>query len=130
MIAFCTHCFAEIDSEDRCCLSCGADLGEDARSYEDKLIAALVHPLPEARARICWLIGGNRIYSAVPQLMHAAKHDPDLFVQKSAIESLAVLKDPRSYSLLHEISEGGNRLLQQVAKKILEDIDLAKGSHP
>lgn len=93
-------------------------------------MAALEHPLPEARARICWLLGENNIRSAVPKLMHAATHDPDLFVKKSAIEALVVLRDPRSYSLLQQISVGGNRFLQAAAKKILEDIDFTKGSHP
>ena len=130
MIAFCTHCFAEIDSEDQVCPYCKADLSTDSRSYEDKLMAALEHPLPEARARICWLLGENNIRSAVPKLMHAAAHDPDLFVKKSAIEALVVLRDPRSYSLLQQISEGGNHFLQAAAKKILEDIDSTKGSHP
>lgn len=130
MIAFCTHCFVEIDSEDQFCPYCEADLSTDARSYEDKLMAALEHPLPEARARICWLVGENNIRSAAPKLMQAAANDPDLFVRKSAIEALAVLRDPRSYSLLQQISEGGNRFLGSAAKNILDDIESTKGSLP
>lgn len=130
MIAFCTHCFAEIDAGDQHCHNCGAYLRGDSRSYEEKLIAALAHPTPEARVRICWLLGINSVHSAVPDLMHAAEHDPDLFVRKSAVEALAVLRDPRSYSLLREISEGDNFFLRSTAKKVLEDIDPAKGCHP
>jgi DNA-directed RNA polymerase subunit RPC12/RpoP len=46
VIAFCARCWAEVDSEERQCSNCGADFGDDTRSYEEKLIAALGHPLP------------------------------------------------------------------------------------
>jgi HEAT repeat protein len=48
--------------------------------------------------------------------MHAAEHDPDLFVQKAAVEALATLKDLRSASLLCAISRSANRFLALAAK--------------
>jgi uncharacterized membrane protein YvbJ len=66
VIAFCTHCWTEVDSEDLQCPKCGADFGNDARSYEQKLVAALRHPLPEARVRVCWLLGENRFIARYP----------------------------------------------------------------
>lgn len=119
MIAFCTHCWAEIDSELGQCPHCSTYLGDDRRSYEEKLIAALAHPLPQARARICWLIGKNRIREAVPALMHLLEHDPDLFVRRAAVEGLGALRDPRPISLLRAISKGRNRFLATEAKKSL-----------
>ena len=92
MIAFCTHCWAEIAATLHQCPSCGADLNGDTRSYKEKLIGALAHPLPQARARICWLIGENGIASAVPRLMHLAEEDPDLFVRRAAVEGLRILQ--------------------------------------
>ncbi len=62
MIAFCTHCWNEIDAAANPCPNCHADLGADSRSYEEKLVAALAHPLPAARVRICWLIAENNIH--------------------------------------------------------------------
>lgn len=89
MIAFCTHCWAEVDSESPQCFRCDADLFTDSRSYEEKLIAALGHPLPAARVRICWLLGDKHILPAVPHLMELAEHDEDLFVQRAAIEAIS-----------------------------------------
>jgi HEAT repeat protein len=119
VIAFCTHCWSEIDSKADQCPQCRIDLGGDSRSYEEKLIAALAHPLPEARVRICWLIGQNRIRAVVPCLMHMAEQDPDLFVQKAAVEALGTLQDPRSDSLLHAISSSANQFLAAAANKSL-----------
>ena len=122
MIAFCTHCWTEIDASIDRCPHCGIDQGADPRSYEEKLVAALAHPLPEARARICWLIGENTIRTAVPCLMHMAEHDPDLFVQREAVKALGALQDLRSDSLLSTISGSTNRFLAIDAKRSLRRI--------
>jgi HEAT repeat protein len=120
VIAFCTRCWTEIDEQDDLCQHCGAEQDADSRSYQEKLIAALEHPLPQARARICWLIGENNIRIAVPHLMHVSEHDPDLFVRKAAVEALGSLKDSRSDPVLRAISESANRFLAAAAKKSLE----------
>jgi len=122
MIAFCTHCWREVSTKDRVCAGCEADLTLDHRTYEEKLIGALAHPLPAARARICWLIGENHIRQAVPDLMTLATNDPDLFVRKAALEGLGTLCDSRSASLLRTISRSGNRFLAAAAKKSLDAI--------
>ncbi len=119
MIAYCTHCWREVNSEDKVCPGCAADLTLDHRTYEEKLIGALAHPLPEARERICWLVGEKQILQAVPDVMRLAKDDPDLFVRKAALESLGALRDPRSALLLRAISRCENRFLASVAAKSL-----------
>jgi hypothetical protein len=126
MIAFCTHCWAEIAATLHQCPSCGADLNGDTRSYKEKLIGALAHPLPQARARICWLIGENGIASAVPRLMHLAEEDPDLFVRRAAVEGLRILQGMRSCSLLHAFREGADRLLAGAAKNGLNESALRR----
>lgn len=119
MIAFCTHCWAEIDDALNVCSNCGEDLNSDPRTYEQKLVAALEHPLPEARVRICWLIGENKVQLAVPELMKIAECHPDLFVRRAALEALAVLRDPRAVPLLEAISKSDNRFLAAVARRSL-----------
>lgn len=126
MIAFCTHCWAEIDSRDIRCVHCGVDLTNDPRPYEQKLAAALKHPLAEARARICWLLGENHIVSAVPQLIATAEHDEDLFVQQAAVEALVALRDNRALPLMRRLSQGDNHFLQSAARKALAVLDFPK----
>ncbi len=122
MIAYCTHCWREVTSESRVCPDCEADLTLDRRTFEEKLVGALAHPLPEARARICWLIGENHVRQAAPNLMRLAVEDPDLFVRKAALESLGALRDSGSTSLLLAISGSENRFLAEAARKSLEAI--------
>lgn len=124
MIAFCTHCWAEVDSDDRLCACCGADFHADSRSYEEKLTAALGHPLPQARVRVCWLLGEKYIVAAVPQLIELVKYDQDLFVQRAAILALGKLRDSRALPLLKSINQGQNRFLRIAASESLANIGL------
>jgi HEAT repeat protein len=107
------------DRDDLCPL-CGADQTSDLRTYDKKLVDALRHPLPQARARICWLIGENKIQGAVPRLMEIADSDPDIYVQKAAVEALGTIGDPISDKLLRSISQSANRFLAISANKSLK----------
>lgn len=122
MISFCTRCWAENDAQTDLCPHCGSRQNADSRSYEEKLVAALAHPLPQARARICWLIGENNIRGAVPRLMDLAEHDPDLFVQNAAIRALGTMRDSRSDPLLQRISVSANRFLAETASESLKGV--------
>jgi hypothetical protein len=66
VIAFCMYCWTEVDATIDKCPQCGTNQGANSRSYEEKLVAALTYPLPEAKARVCWLIGENSIWTEVP----------------------------------------------------------------
>jgi HEAT repeat protein len=123
MIAYCTHCWREVNSEAKVCPGCEADLTLDRRTYEQKLIGALAHPLPQARVRICWLIGENRVHKAAPDLMRLATDDPDLFVRKAAVESLGSLRYANSAPLLRKISSGDDRFLASAALKSLRALN-------
>lgn len=92
MIAFCMHCWAELDATATRCARCRADLTNDPRKYSEKVVAALEHPLPEVRARMCWLIGKNEIGSAIPNLVEVADHDSDLFVRRAAHLALTMMQ--------------------------------------
>ncbi|HUN84397.1 MAG TPA: HEAT repeat domain-containing protein [Terracidiphilus sp.] len=124
MIAFCTHCWTEIDARDTSCFHCGTNLNADRRSYEEKLVCALEHPLPAARARVCWLIGENKVRMAVPHLMRMVTDDPDLYVQRAALEALGALRDRRAFPLLIEIGESKNRFLASAARKSLKSANV------
>jgi HEAT repeat protein len=104
------------------CPVCGTAQDFDPRSYRAKLIAALSHPLPEARARICWLIGENGVGAAVPVVVELANSDPDLFVRKAAIDCLGVLRDSSTVPVLRDLANAKNRFLARAAMRSLQRI--------
>jgi len=46
---YCPDCFAEVEPQTAHCPRCGADLADPARDFEEQLIRALAHPLPDRR---------------------------------------------------------------------------------
>lgn len=115
MISFCPHCWAELDDSVRVCPRCGADLSVDSRSYEDKMLNALNHPLPEARLRACWLLGSNAVERAAEKLMERAKEDEDIFVRHAAVHALGNLHSSEIPVFLQALQEGDDQRMKAEA---------------
>ena len=122
MIVFCTHCWTETTSDKTTCPHCGADLSLDCRSFEAKLVSALDHPLPEARARICWLVGKNHVEGAVEKLMELVQSDPDMFVRRAAIEALGHLSSTTVKDFLRSLVGKENPWLRETIKDSLRQL--------
>ena len=95
---------------------CGANLTLDSRSFERKLVSALDHPLPETRARICWLVGKNHVEDAVEKLMELAQSDPDMFIQRAAVEALGHLSSPAVKEFLRSLVGQENPWLRKPSR--------------
>jgi len=61
---------------------------------------------------------------AVPHLMRMVTDDPDLYVQRAALEALGALRDRRAFPLLIEIGESKNRFLASAARKSLKSANV------
>jgi HEAT repeat protein len=48
--------------------------------------------------------------------MKIVESDPDIYVQKAAVEALGTIGDPRSVELLRTIGDGKNRFLASAAR--------------
>ena len=121
MLAFCTRCWSEMYAKDTLCPRCGARVDDDPRSFEEKLIAALEHPLPETRSRICWLLGQKRATWAIPHLVPML-HDSDLFVRVAALRALGDIGDLSVEPALEAAVRDERPLVRVVAEGALEQI--------
>jgi HEAT repeat protein len=121
MVAFCTNCWRELSTSDARCPHCGAVLEHDARSFEQKLIGALRHPLPETRARICWVLGQKRGAWAVPHLIPMLE-DIDLFVRLAALRGLGEIGDDAALAAVERSLSEESVLMRAAAKTALDQI--------
>lgn len=121
MLAFCTRCWLEINADDTVCAHCGAEVNDDPRSYDEKLKAALHHPLPPARARICWVLGRRGDASAIPHLLHMLD-DEDVYVQIAALKALGRIGDGSVLAVLEEAAGNPSLIIRLAASQALADV--------
>jgi uncharacterized membrane protein YvbJ len=58
MTFYCPSCWKEIRGDAEKCTHCGADLTEhDQKSFDEKLIQALRHPIRETAGMAVWILG-------------------------------------------------------------------------
>jgi HEAT repeat protein len=84
------------------CSRCGARASADARTFDEKLVSALKHPLSSVRARICWVMGHRGDKESVPHLRRIMRQDEDLFVRLAAISALGELGGEDTVEALEE----------------------------
>jgi hypothetical protein len=92
MTWFCTECFEEINAPGQRCPSCGALVEDDLQSYEDKLVRALNHRLPDRQVLAARILGRLRSRAAVPGLADLAVDDKDPYLAAEAARALALIE--------------------------------------
>jgi HEAT repeat protein len=121
MLAYCTECWAQISTRDAACSKCGTNVITDPRSFDEKLLSALNHPLPETRVRICWLTGRRRMRQAVPGLLRLLR-DPDLYVRLAVLEALGEIGEVSTVPIIEAATREKSVLVQKAARQALRRI--------
>jgi HEAT repeat protein len=121
MLAFCTRCWLEMQAEAAACPHCGARVDEDPRSYDEKLRAALNHPLAATRARICWLLGKRGDARAIPALLGMLE-DEDVYVRIAALSALGKIGDPHVLPILEEAAASPSLIIRLAATQALNTL--------
>ena len=100
-IQFCSHCWAENLLDATLCERCGTPLSEtEPIFYNQKLMRALLHPLPETREMAARLLGHCRDRQALPILMSRLLEETDTGVLCALSIALGQLGDCQAASSL------------------------------
>jgi hypothetical protein len=113
---FCPDCFAEVDPDVDLCPACGASTHVDGRTYEQKLIRALDHRLPDRRRLAARVLGMIRSRAAVSKLVHAATDPSDPYVAAEAARSLALIQP--DHPLVRQLREDGSVLMRAALREV------------
>jgi HEAT repeat protein len=93
----------------------------DRLSFEDKLLNAAFHPIPENRAMAVEALGMLGSTRALPVLARIlAEEKEDVYLIYQALEALARIPDPRSRQLLTGALHHPFRLVREKARELLE----------
>jgi HEAT repeat protein len=101
LIQFCPNCWAENLIDATVCDRCGASLAEtEPIFYDQKLMRALHHPVPETREMAAMLLGLRRDQQALPVLLSRLLEETDIGVLCAISKALGQLGDCRAVASL------------------------------
>jgi ribosomal protein L40E len=125
-VQICPACFAKIPNVAQQCKACGADIARlSARDYQEKLIAALSHPLADVRMRAIIALGvRGESEGADPLVQCALRHPTDLVEGLEIVRTLARLRAPdvRSKFLGQLARRHPAHTVQAAAEMALHDV--------
>jgi HEAT repeat protein len=101
LIQYCSNCWAENLIGATVCERCGTSLSEtEPIFYEQKLMRALHHPVPETREMAAMLLGQRRDRHTVPVLMSRLLEETDIGVLCGISIALGQLGDCQAVTSL------------------------------
>ncbi len=101
LIQFCSNCWAENLFGATVCERCGTPLSEtEPIFYDQKLMRALHHPVPETREMAAMLLGQRRERHALPVLLSCLLEETDIGVLCAISIALGQLGDCQAVSSL------------------------------
>ena len=120
---YCPSCWAEFHEDVQVCTHCGFEIGSfDGLEYEQKLLRAAFHPIPENRymaVEALEMLKSRRALPVLAKILHEEKNDVYLLYQ--VLKALANIPDPRSEELLREATRHPFRLVRQRARQLLDE---------
>lgn len=101
LIQFCSNCWAENMIDATVCERCGTSLAEtEPIFYDQKLMRALHHPVPEPREMAAILLGQRHDRRALPVLLSRLLEETDIGVLCAISKTLGYLGDCRAVAPL------------------------------
>ncbi len=116
---YCPDCFAEVAPAAAQCPRCGADLSALGGDFEQRLIKALRHPLPDRQLLAAQILGARRAHQAVPRLMEVIQESNDPYLAAEAVTALARIGDPAGLAVVDRIARDGPAVPRAAARAAL-----------
>jgi HEAT repeat protein len=118
---FCLHCFAMFPAADKICPHCGVSVSEfDQKSYFERLLNALFHPLADCRMGAIVVLGLlGKEQAAKPLVDCALRHPIDVPEGLEIVRSLVKIGNPivRQRALLRIADEHPARGVRRAARQ-------------
>ena len=126
---YCPNCWTIVAETDKICPNCGYILEEfEKMDYEDKLLAALHHPVPERQIMAAQILGDLKSQRALPEFLKIIiGGEQDYFFLRSILMATAKVNHPDRILILEEASRHSSTLVSKLAIELIDQIK-ANGS--
>jgi broad specificity phosphatase PhoE len=118
---YCPDCFAEVQEQATHCPRCGADFANPARAFEEQLIRALGHPLPDRRLLAAQVLGQRQAHRAVHSLVELVDQADDPYLVAEATLALARIGDPAGLAVVERMAREGPAVARAAASRALRE---------
>lgn len=127
---YCPHCWAIITEEQLTCPNCGYILNEFKKSdFEEKLLAALSHSVPERRIMAAQILGIRESQHALPEFLKIIiSGETNYFFLRAVLLATAKIDHPEREVILHKATQHSSELISQLATELLDVLE--RGQQP
>ena len=127
MTFYCPSCWKEIREEDKECPHCGADIAEhDQKSFDEKLIQALGHPIRETAGMAVWILGERKTDEAVAPLVRLFEMTDDPFLQREILDALDKIETEDALNFIMASLEHHISMVRRRAWEIMDEREMRK----
>lgn len=117
---FCPNCWNTLAEGAAQCPHCAFNLREAAhRSYDERLIAALRHRVPEYRVTAAQILGRRGCAAALPEFRCILETEHDIYLLRAVLRALKNIEEPLSIELIQSATRHRSRLVASLAASLL-----------
>lgn len=121
---YCPNCWTIIQDTDAICPNCRYNLADfDTRVYEEKLLGALHHAVPERRRMAAQILGNIHSQRAVPVFKQMVEEQAsDYFFMRAVLLSVAKIEHPERISILRLAARSPYRMVAELAEELMAQL--------
>lgn len=120
---YCPQCWGVLQGDESHCPHCGYELGQFTQlPYEDKLLAALHHPVQERQIIAAQVLGELGSVRALPEFEKLLEREEDYYLLRAVLLAVARIDHPQRRALLRKAREHSSLLVRSLAQELLEQI--------
>lgn len=125
---FCPNCWVELSFDQQICPQCGYVLDAfDSLTYEDKLLAALKHILPDRRIMAAQILGNLHSVRALKEFESiVAGGEENYYLLRAVLLAAAKIDHPDRQRILQKATHHSSALVAALAVRLLETLAQGK----
>jgi len=122
---YCPKCWQVVNEKEKTCPHCGFSLEKlSNQEYDQKLLDALHHTIPERRMIAAQILGNLEIQQAVPIFKQIlASEVEDYYFLRTILISLAKIDHPERMEIIENATHHPSNLVCSFARKILKKLN-------